>query len=1013
MLFKLFSRVSFGAFLMLTGCGRLGLTPPTHPAQEPSKTPFADPVPGTPTSDSTSGEDSGEEAGLTPGEDKFLDGTRQLTFDGARSGEGYFSADGSKLVFQSEREPGNPFYQIYLMDLQTGQSARMSPGVGRTTCAWVHPSNSKVLFASSHLDPDARRKQEQEYERRRTGGQASYAWDFDDQYDLFESDTSGRILRRLTTELGYDAEASWSPDGRKIAFASNRSGFDPGMSEDDRARFAENPSGWMDIYIMNADGSGVQRLTTEPGYDGGPFFSADGKKITWRHFAEDGSTAEVWTMNLDGSDKRQLTRLGKMSWAPYFHPSGDYLIFASNIEGHRNFELYIVDAAGQKDPVRVTWTDGFDGLPVFSPDGRKLAWTSNRTPGKESQIFISSWNDAAARAALGLTVAKPDYRTFVQDIDRRDLLRHVEYLSSPALSGRLTGTEGERLATEYAAGFFRYLGLEPAGDRGSYFQSFEFTAGVSAGPDNALSARTMDTELRFAFDKDWRPLAFSADQGFENERIVFAGYGIVAPAADGSAGDASDFYGSYDSYDSYVHLDVKDRWVLVLRFLPENLSVKRKQYLNRFAGIRQKAMYARERGAKGIIVVNGPNSGVDDQLIPLRMDASAAMMSIGGMSVTDAAAEKLLSGSGKNLKQLQDELDQGDWVQGFELPVQISGRTQVLQQKKTGRNVVARLPVGSTGPADPDRQSVLIGAHVDHLGGDQATGIFAGADDNASGVASVLEIAQRLAHLKRTNPDWRRHIRRDVIFALWSGEELGLIGSSHFAKTFAKARGGDIYPAIAAALNLDMVGRFKDVLTMQSVAASPSWPAMIEQASLRHSVPVLTQEDPWLPTDSTSFYFQGVPTLNAFTGSHDDYHTPRDTFDKLNYEGMRRISMVMADILLNVAQSSEAPAYNPVKDPNSGGGSGGGFKAYLGTIPDYSNTTSQGVLLSGVKADSPAEKAGLRAGDIIVALAGQKIENIYDYTSVLGVLRIGVPVEIRVVRDGSEVTFSVTPGSRS
>jgi len=936
-------------------------------------------------------------------ETTFLTGTRQLTFAGARSGEGYFSQDGSMMIFQSEREAENPFYQIYLLDLATGKSKRMSPGTGRTTCAWIHPSKTKVLFASSHLDPEAKAKQEQEFERRRTGGQGSYAWDFDDQYDIFETDTNGRNMRQLTTEPGYDAEASWSPDGQKIAFASNRTGFTDDLTDEQRAAFEKNPSGWMDIYIMNADGTGVVRLTSEAGYDGGPFFSSDGQKITWRHFSEDGSTAEIWTMNVNGTDKRQLSRLGKMSWAPYFHPTGDYLIFASNLEGHRNFELYVVDAAGQHEPVRVTWTDGFDGLPVFTPDGEHLSWTSNRTAEKVSQIFISEWNDAAARAALNLPVRKPKLAAFSKEITTADLRAHVKYLSSPALDGRLTGTPGETLATEYGAEVFARLGLEPAGDHGTYFQSFEFTAGVKAGAENRLSAGATALEM----NRDWRPLAFSSDATLENETVVFAGYGIVAPAAASGNGNLSDPNG--EAYDSFVHLDVKDKWVIAFRFVPENLSVPRKQYLNQFASMRQKAMYARDRGAKGIIFVHGPNSGVTDQLINLRMDASAAAMSLGGISLTDDAAQGLFAGSDKNLKSLQDALDGGELSQGFDLPVKISGKTQVLQEKRTGRNVLARLKAANYPCRAPVTGSVLIGAHVDHLGSEAGKGIFSGADDNASGVASVLEIAQNVVTMDQAQ---RGELGRDIIFALWSGEELGLIGSSHFTKDLAARSGGTIYPALSAALNLDMVGRLRDAVTMQSVAASSRWPGLIEQTSMRHDLRVVVQADPYLPTDSTSFYVQGVPTLNAFTGSHDDYHTPRDTWEKLNYDGMRRIAGVMGDVLLDVAQDSGAPPFNRVKDPNSGGGVGSGFKAYLGTVPDYGNTVVKGVLLSGVKADSPAEKAGLKGGDIIVSLGGQKIENIYDYTAVLGVLKIGEPVEIEVLRGSDRLKFSVTPASR-
>jgi Zn-dependent M28 family amino/carboxypeptidase len=454
--------------------------------------------------------------------------------------------------------------------------------------------------------------------------------------------------------------------------------------------------------------------------------------------------------------------------------------------------------------------------------------------------------------------------------------------------------------------------------------------------------------------------------------------------------------------------------------IPENASLTRKQYLRRFSSLREKARQARDRGAKGLIVVHGPNAGVSDQLVPLKIDASAAAMSLAGISVSDSAAERFLAGSGKTLKQLQDELDQGDLSQGFELSVKISGRVQVIQEKRVGRNVLARLRAGdafsetsqSTGRARIEsmilRPSVLIGAHVDHLGDDGDGRIHVGADDNASGVASVLEIAQLLVHSIKKGSS----LKHDVIFALWSGEELGLLGSSHFARSLATANSGQIYPQMAAALNLDMVGRLRESLTLQSVAASPAWPALIEQAAARTKISVTMMADPYLPTDSTSFYLQGVPTLNAFTGSHDDYHTPGDTWEKLNYQGMEKIAGLMSDILIEVASNPGAPPFNPVKDPNSGGGSGGGFKAYLGTIPDYSDTSAKGVLLSGVKAGSPAEASGVRAGDIIVSLAGQKIENIYDYTNVLGVLKIGQAVIIEVQRGAERLSFSVTPGSR-
>lgn len=246
-------------------------------------------------------------------EAELLSNTRQLTFEGKRAGEGYFSADGSKLIFQSEREADNPFYQIYLMDLETGDTERLSTGTGKTTCAWVHPDNSKVMFASTHLDPSAKAKQEEEFAEREKGGRR-YSWSFDEHYDIFEQslDGSGEMVN-LTNIEGYDAEGSYSPDGKEILFASNRHAYSEPLTADQQAHLEKDASFFMDLYIMNADGTDVRRLTDTPGYDGGPFFSADGEKIVWRRFAEDGHSAEIYIMNRDGSGERRITDLGAMS----------------------------------------------------------------------------------------------------------------------------------------------------------------------------------------------------------------------------------------------------------------------------------------------------------------------------------------------------------------------------------------------------------------------------------------------------------------------------------------------------------------------------------------------------------------------------------------------------------------------------------------------------------------------------------------------------------------------------
>ncbi len=994
-------------------------------------------------------------------EGAFLRRSRQLTFEGRRAGESYFSADGRKMIFQSEREPGNPFFQIYLMDLETGDTERISPGTGKTTCAWIHPDGKRVLFASTQDDPDAVQEQKDEIALRASGKERRYSWDYDQYFDIYECSTADKSCRKLTDTVGYDAEASWSPDGKLIAFASNRSAYEQSLTPDEQRKFDLDPAWANEIYLMQADGSGVKRLTTSPGYDGGPFFSPDGTRICWRRFKEDGATAEIMTMNIDGSDQKQLTRIGAMSWAPYYHPSGRYLIFTTNKHGFANFELYLVDTDGKHEPVRVTHTPGFDGLPVFTPDGEQLAWTTNRTATSQSQIFLAEWNHRHALEQLELptdvtpeSASKPTSTTTARSPEARgafapaDAVRHVEYLCRPELGGRLTGTKGEQLATNYVALHFETLGFEPAGDDGSWFQKFEFTSGVSVGPDNKMAAGDQSLTI----DKDWRPLAFSQTGSFDEAEAVFAGYGIRAPAGDG-----------FEEYDSFVHLDVKDKWVVCFRFMPEGITAERRQYMARFASLRFKAMQARDLGARGLIVVSGPTSGVREQMIPLQFDGSLSGTSLPVISVTDAVVTEWLGRHGKDLAAIQKKMDAGDPVMGFPIPeLKISASVDIRQTKKTGRNVLGRLQLNE----QPAHQIVVVGAHIDHLGtgpsgnslakDEEQSGIHYGADDNASGVSAMLQIAEAMAQAKESG---KLEGRRDIVFAAWSGEELGLLGSSHYVKQLetmfsqhAAAAGGEAEeqkpepepadPApsatqedaekekaekqkadetgpntgglnlyIAACLNMDMVGRLQEKLVLQGTGSSAAWQRLVEQANVPLGLQLSLQEDSYIPTDASIFFMHGVPILSAFTGNHGEYHTPRDTPEKLNYEGISRVAHLMSLVCRQLVSDERPPAYLAQDRPKEGQRRAA-LRAYLGSIPDYAESDVKGVLLSGVAKGAPADKAGVRGGDVIVKLAGKKIENIYDYTYAIEALKIGQEVEIVVSRKGKEVMMKVTPGSR-
>ncbi|WP_347356349.1 M28 family peptidase [Bdellovibrio sp.] len=916
---------------------------------------------------------------------------RQITFTGPKSGEGYFSPDGKKMIFQSERHSGNPFYQMYILDLISGETTLVSPGKGKTTCGWIHPSMKKVLYSSTHLDPQTDKKAQEEFDNRKKAVKARYSWSFDDSYDIFSSDLNGQGIQRLTKEKGYDAEGSYSPDGQWIAFASNRAGYTEKLEGEDKKLFEQDPSYMMDIYIMKADGTQVKRLTNSKGYDGGPFFSADGKKITWRRFSANGSTAEIFTMNVDGSNQTQVTQLKSMSWAPYFHPSGDYIIFGSSILGYSNFELFIVDTAGKKEPVRVTFDEGFDGLPVFTPDGNSLSWTHRNEKG-DSQIFIAKWDDAQARKLLGLSAQDPMVGSLTPEVKVEDIKKWVYYLSSPELQGRGTGTGEEKIYTEKIAQAFKSWGLVGVGPQGSFFETFEFTSGVSLGPDNALEV-VGSYKKNYMVSKDFEPVSFSKTGDFKEAPIVFAGYGIKAPASD-----------KEPEYDSYKGLDVKGKWVLVFTDLPSNITPQRRHYLNLYSRLQHKVTVAKNEGALGILVTNGPESGLPEKFGKLKFEGSLSESTLGVVRLSTDAASAMLRYAGKDLISLQMKLDKGEMLEGFAIPsAYIKARVNLQFQKAQGINVVAKLPVTGANSA------VMIGAHGDHLGHGQFGSSLAkgaeigqshvGADDNASGVAGVMELAHYYAQLKKTSP---HKLQKNIYFAVWSGEELGNLGSSHFTKKAAQHN-------VAAYINMDMIGRFKDRVFVQGLGSADNWTRLAEEVGVRTAVPMIVQEDPYLPTDSLAFYMAGIPTANFFTGSHTEYHSPRDVPDLINYDGVARVLTAvrgLADLLVDtklpmVKYVKVASAQNRLE--------GRSFRVYLGTIPDYSQEGVKGVRISGASKDSPAEKAGVKDKDIITEFGGTKIENLYDYVYTLQSVKPNQETVMKVLRDGKLLELKITP----
>jgi hypothetical protein len=573
---------------------------------------------------------------------------------------------------------------------------------------------------------------------------------------------------------------------------------------------------------------------------------------------------------------------------------------------------------------------------------------------------------------------------------------HVETLASEKFEGRMAGTPGERLAAEYIARELTRIGAKPLPGQKDLFHTFEFTAGTKDAGSALSITRAGQAPRTFTTTQDVQALSFS-DSAEVSGAVVFAGYGLVVP-------DSQNF-----GYDSYVGLDVKDKIVVVLRYFPEDADQKTRAILARYSDLRYKAMAARQRGAKALLVVTGPRSPNAGTTIPMTFDTALAGSGIVAASISGAAATTIFEAAqGKNLEEVQRTLDSGNpHATGFAIPdLTVSIKAAVQRQTQTARNVVAYLP--ATSPATGiEKPWVALGAHYDHLGRggsgnslatkDESGRIHHGADDNASGTAAVLAIGERLSNEPR---------RRHVLLAFWSAEEIGLIGSTAFVNKSPVA-----VDQLAAYLNFDMVGRMVDNrLTVQATGTSPVWNRTIEQANVSAGFDLVLQPDPYQPTDVATFNSAGVPSLSFFTSTHTDYHRPGDTADKINYEDLDRVVAFAAAIVRRVIDTVEAPQFTKVEQQTTTG-TRAGIRVFTGTIPDYA-TNVKGLLLGGVVGGGPAEQAGLQKGDVIVAIAGQTIANIYDYTYALESLKVGQAVEIVYMRGNERRVTTLTPTAR-
>ncbi len=572
---------------------------------------------------------------------------------------------------------------------------------------------------------------------------------------------------------------------------------------------------------------------------------------------------------------------------------------------------------------------------------------------------------------------------------------HVEVLASERFAGREAGSDGERLAAEYLAAQLARLGARPLPGRPDMFVPFEFTAGSRDGGSQVIVTAGPAAPQAFTSTPDVQALSFSDDAEVSGP-VVFAGYGIVVP-------EAQNF-----GYDSYAGLDVDDKVVVVLRYFPEDADQNTRAILARYSDLRYKAMAARQRGAKALLVITGPRSPNAGQTVPMTFDTALAGSGIAAASVGGDVAIALFRGT-RPLPEVQQELDTGNpHVSGFDLAgVTVALKTVIVREKQTGRNVVAHLP--ATGAVTGiEKPWVAVGAHFDHLGDGRNGNSLAsaadsgkphvGADDNASGTAAVLAIAETLGR----HPGRRRH----VLITFWSAEEIGLVGSNAFVNAPPVP-----IDRIAAYLNFDMVGRMQDnKLAVQATGTSPLWGSILERANVAAGFDLVLQPDPYQPTDVATFNQAGIPSLSFTTGAHADYHKPSDTADKINYEDLDRVAGMAAAVVRRLIESDEAPQFTKVEQ-SSQAANRAGLRVFTGTVPDYTSN-AKGLLLGGVIGGGPAEKAGLQKGDVVVEIAGQTITNIYDYTYALELLKVGQPVKVVYMRGTERRETEMLPDAR-
>ncbi len=563
----------------------------------------------------------------------------------------------------------------------------------------------------------------------------------------------------------------------------------------------------------------------------------------------------------------------------------------------------------------------------------------------------------------------------VEKITIKELKDHIQYLASDSLKGRYPGTKESKIAANYIKYNFIEGGLELLGDNG--FQKFEVVTAITAGENNALQfAENMGT-----LNVNFAPFAYTKNTSLEAE-VVFVGYGFSIETED-------------VKWNDYANIDVKDKWVLILMGDPEPDDPN--SAFAQYAGERDKVITAKDKGAAGVLFVNGPVFDKNDKLIGLNFDKTLSNAGLPIINIKRELADAFLET--KKIENLEKQLNENHSSVSFAIGKLLSATTDVQQMKVETQNILAFIE----GKELKD-EFVVLGAHWDHLGlGGPNSGsrvpdtvaVHYGADDNASGVAGIIEIAEKLAQQKE--------LKRSVLVIAFGAEEMGLLGANYFTNNplFELKQ-------LKAMVNLDMIGRLKkdNSIMISGTGTSLEGEAILRNLNADSTFAISMQPEGFGASDHAAFYAKDVPVFFLSSGAHDDYHTPSDKPDRINLEGAKSIADYSYNLMLNLINRDSILTFREA-GPKQRASGGRRFKITFGIMPNFTSSENNGLGVDGVSKGGPAEAAGMKKGDRIVAINGLPVSNIYEYMSRLGKLETGTTVNVDVIRNDEKVVLLI------